>query len=133
MGPVCLVEYGNVSFTHGRRLKWWSNGGLAAMVGLAILAILACTINTFFALAKRNRDGKTSTTLLVSGCALGSFTVLLSACWMAFVYRRGGCRTLCASCVGNVRVTLTITSPKVKPKRRGVLCRASPSLSGART
>ena len=115
--PVCLVEYGNVTFTYGRRLKWYSNGALAVMVGLAILAILACTINAFHALAIRNEAGKTSTTLLVAGCALGSFTVLLSACWAAFVYRQGGCRALCASSVGNVRVTgLTITSPKSKPK-----------------
>ena len=114
--PVCLVEYGNVTFKTGRRVQLYSNGGLAVMVGLAILAILACTINTFFALAQRNEAGKTSTTLLIAGCALGSFTVLLSAGWVAFVYRQGGCRALCASCVGNVRVTLTISNPKPKPK-----------------
>ena len=113
--PVCLVEYGNVAETHSRRFKLYSTGVLSLMVVLAILTICACTINTFFAFSRRNSEGKASTTLLVSGCALASFTVMLTACWVVYVFRQGGLRALCASCVGNVRVTLTITSPKPKP------------------
>ena len=115
--PVCLVPYGNVTYKSRRRFNWYSSGVFAVMIALAILSILACTLNTFFALAKKKRAGSDSTTLLVFGCSLGSFTVILSACWVAFVYRQGGCRALCASCVGDEQVkTLTITKPKPKPK-----------------
>ena len=115
--PRVLGPVGNVTYKSRRRFNWYSSGVFAVMIALDILSILACTLNTFFALAKKKRAGSDSTTLLVFGCSLGSFTVILSACWVAFVYRQGGCRALCASCVGDEQVkTLTITKPKPKPK-----------------